>query len=83
MKTAPAPETTNLTEMRIVRPAKISKFYETEIGCVPEAAQETELTFRSMTAAQKRFHLIFYTLASLTGLVIVQVIWQVAVATAK
>jgi hypothetical protein len=81
MKNTLRPEPMKLTEIQVVRPAKIHKFYETEVGCVEP--EENDGSFRMMTGAQKRFHIIFYTLASLTGMVIVQIIWQIAVLTAK
>jgi hypothetical protein len=38
--------------------------------------------FRSLNPAQKRYHVLFYLTAGLTGILIVQFIWQVAVLTA-
>jgi hypothetical protein len=37
--------------------------------------------FRSMTAAEKRFHWMFYTLTVFTAIVVVQLIWDIAVLT--
>ena len=37
--------------------------------------------FHALSGAEKRFHILFYALACLTGILIVQVIWQVAVLT--
>ena len=39
--------------------------------------------FHSLTAPEKRFHILFYALAGLTGLLVVQLIWQIAVLTAQ
>lgn len=38
--------------------------------------------FQSLTRAEKRFHVLFYALAGLTGLLVVQLVWQIAAATA-
>lgn len=38
--------------------------------------------FRSLAPAQKRYHILFYITAGLTGILIIQFIWQVAVVTA-
>ena len=57
---------------------------EVEIPAQVEETRDTsEISFRDLTTKEKRFHMLFYTLASLTGLVVVQVIWQIAVITAK
>lgn len=77
------PETLKLTEIKVVRPARIPDYYEMEVGCVEGEAPQNDGSFRSMTGAQKRFHIIFYTLAAMTGTLVVQVIWQIAVLTAR
>lgn len=38
--------------------------------------------FHSLNKSEKRFHILFYALASLTGILVVQLIWQIAVLTA-
>ena len=48
-----------------------------------EDEQETSHWFQSLNAAEKRFHVLFYLLAGLTGILVVQVIWQIAVVTAR
>jgi len=48
-----------------------------------EANEEIqEESFASMSRAQKRFHILFYITAGTAGLVLVQLIWQIAVLTA-
>ena len=39
--------------------------------------------FQSLSKEQKRFHILFYALAGLTGILAVQLIWQIAVLTAQ
>jgi hypothetical protein len=39
--------------------------------------------FHSLSKEQKRFHILFYALAGLTGILVVQLIWQIAVLTAQ
>lgn len=39
--------------------------------------------FHSLTSSEKRFHVLFYALAGLTGILVVQLIWQIAVLTAR
>ena len=46
-------------------------------------SQATESWFHSLTKQEKRFHVLFYALAGLTGILVVQLIWQVAVLTAS
>ena len=76
---SPAPAMSELTEMQSIHSADAPSHYETEVG----KPGEKDPSFRSMTGQQKRFHIFFYTLAVLTGLVIVQFIWQIAVLTAQ
>ena len=38
--------------------------------------------FQTLSRAEKRFHILFYALAGLTGLLLVQLVWQIAAATA-
>lgn len=55
---------------------------EVELPAQVEETTETgEFRFSELTPKQKRFHLLFYTLAGLTGLVVVQLIWQIAILT--
>ena len=52
----------------------------------PQIAEEGDhgaSWFESLTKQEKRFHILFYALAGLTGILIVQLIWQIAVMTAK
>jgi hypothetical protein len=41
-----------------------------------------ESWFHSLSKTEKRFHILFYSLAGLTGILVVQLIWQIAVLTA-
>lgn len=57
---------------------------------IPEAQQnqspephEDGHWFHSLSTSEKRFHVLFYFLAGLTGILVVQVIWQIAVLTAR
>lgn len=83
MKNTLSSETPKLTDIKIVRPAKIPDYFETEVGCAEVESEENNGSFRMMTGAQKRFHIIFYALAVTTGMLVVQVIWQIAVLTAR
>jgi hypothetical protein len=44
--------------------------------------ENLEGSFESLTAAQKRFHILFYITACLTGILLVQFVWQIAILTA-
>jgi hypothetical protein len=44
---------------------------------------EHESWFASLSKQEKRFHILFYALAGLTGILVVQLIWQIAVLTAQ
>lgn len=79
MKTTLFPSSQKVTEITPIHPADIPEFYETETG----AAEEREEGFASLTFAEKRFHIMFYALAGITGLVLVQLIWQIAVLTSR
>jgi len=46
-------------------------------------AEEHASWFHSLSKEQKRFHVLFYALAGLTGILVVQLIWQIAVLTAQ
>lgn len=48
-----------------------------------ETEQSQERSFASMSRAEKRFHILFYITAGATGLVLVQLIWQIAILTAR
>ena len=73
MKTSYAPGTLDLT---IIRRSDTTEFFEPELKSEQEPAAQND--FGSMSMAQKRFHILFYTLAAVTGLVTVQLVWQVA-----
>lgn len=45
------------------------------------AEQTVEHGFRSLNFSQKRFHVLFYMTAALTGVLIVQTLWQIAILT--
>lgn len=46
-------------------------------------AEDTVRWFRSLSKQEKRFHILFYALAALTGILIVQLIWQIAILTVR
>ena len=68
-----------LTQMTIISPSELPNVYEAEVGT---AQDEVKPGFTSLTH-QKRFHALFYTLAAMTGILVVQVLWQIAVFTAQ
>jgi hypothetical protein len=73
MKTSYSPETLELT---VIHRSETPDFFEAEV--TEQQEPPAQKNFQSMTVPQKRFHIILYTLAALTGLVVVQVIWQIA-----
>ena len=54
---------------------------------VPEVPEENLLQeehenwFHLLTKQEKRFHILFYALAGLTGILVIQLVWQIAVLT--
>lgn len=46
------------------------------------SSDEPQHWFSTLNRSQKRFHILFYALAALTGILIVQFVWQIAVLTA-
>jgi hypothetical protein len=81
MNVEPSPLNPEPTEIKSLSKGYLPSFKE-KVPQVEELPQ-TDEGFHSMTPGQKRFHVIFYTLAVLTGMLIVQVIWQIAWLTAK
>jgi hypothetical protein len=62
---------------------KTPKSIETPETEIRQEHVESESWFHSLSRAEKRFHVLFYSLAGLTGILIVQLIWQIAVLTAN
>ena len=64
---------------------KITALFTTDIPSVEdlEEGESQEGFFHLLSPAQKRFYVLFYLTASLTGLAIVQLIWQIAVLTSR
>ena len=46
-------------------------------------AEHTVNWFGSLNKQEQRFHILFYALAGLTGILVVQLIWQIAVLTTQ
>lgn len=69
---------------------KVTALHFADMEALRNSAQEDEALpaeeivqggFHSMSHAQKRFHVLFYMTAGLTGILIVQTLWQIAVLT--
>ena len=55
----------------------------TEIENLESELQGHDSWFQTLSRAEKRFHILFYALAGLTGLLVVQLVWQIASITAR
>lgn len=81
MKTALELDGSQITDSRIFRPEVIPAFDEEDM--VTLEGEKLEARFAGLTVRQKCFQVMFYALSALTSVLVVQVIWQIAVLTAK
>lgn len=83
MKTSYSPETLEIPQLTVIQRQDIPNAFGVEVGLPQEESTESvEKGFKS-AKEQKRFYALFYVLAGVTGLVVVQLIWQIAVLTAR
>ncbi|MCI0565306.1 MAG: hypothetical protein MN733_43125 [Nitrososphaera sp.] len=69
---------------------KVTALHFADLETVKRSVEENETLpsvepsedgVHEMTTAQKRFHVLFYLTAGLTGILIVQTLWQIAILT--